>query len=541
MRSRAIIVASALSGAMITGGWLVQRGLHGNTDAFYGARLFDAVMTHVTRYYVDTLDQQQLYRKAVDGMLHELRDPHSVFLTPERLAALTENTSGTYGGLGIQIDVRDGWVTVISPLPGTPAEKAGVQTGDRIVEIEGQSTHEWTVDEATKALRGASGSKVAFVVERPGVDGRIPYALARQEIQVHAVQHILMLRPTVGYLDLNVFSETTTEEVAEAVDSLVRLGARSVLVDLRGNPGGLLDQGVGMSDLFLDPGQQIVSMRGRIREANRVFSDQAAQQWPTLPLVVLVDGGSASASEIVAGALQDHDRAVIVGRTSYGKGSAQSLFPMASGGALKLTTALWYTPTGRSINKPIDADEEEELADAGNDGDTTVKRTPFRTQGGRTVYGGGGITPDVAVGDTAAPAYEREFVQAVDGKLPQFRDALADYAVSLKVSRAVTSPDFTVTPAMRQALWDRMVRRGITIPRVTYDAAAPLVNRLLETEIARYVFGPAVQFEHQAKYDETIAAALRLAEGARTQKDLFARVDALTADLARSQGLADRR
>ena len=527
MRSRAIIVTSALAGAMVTGGWLVQRGLHGNTDAFYGARLFDAVLTHVTRYYVDTLDEQQLYRKAVDGMLHELHDPHSVFLTPERLAALTENTSGTYGGLGLQIDVRDGWVTVISPLPGTPAEKAGIQTGDRIVEIDGRSTHDWTADEATKALRGPAGSPIAFVVERPGIDGRIPFNVPRQEIHVHAVQHVSMLQPAVGYLDLNIFSESTTDEVARAVDSLVKMGAKSVIIDLRGNPGGLLDQGVGMSDLFLDPGQQIVSMRGRIREANRTFTDGAPQRWPNLPIAVLVDGGSASASEIVAGALQDHDRAVIVGRTSYGKGSAQSLFPMANGGALKLTTALGYTPSGRSINQPIKATSDDEEDDAP---DTSEKRTPYRTDAGRTVFGGGGIAPDLAVGDTAVPPTERDFQQALDGKLPQFRDALADYAVSLKVSRAVSSPDFSVTPEMREALWQRMVRKGISIPRSTYDAAAPTVDRVLETEIARYVFPAAVQFRHTARHDQTIQAALQLIANARSEKELFPRAKALQAE-----------
>jgi carboxyl-terminal processing protease len=289
-----------------------------------------------------------------------------------------------------------------------------------------------------------------------------------------------------------------------------------------------------MSDLFLDPGQQIVSMRGRIREANRVFTDGAAQRWPTLPLVVLVDGGSASASEIVAGALQDHDRAVIVGRTSYGKGSAQSLFPMASGGALKLTTALWFTPSGRSINKPIstktDDDEDAETEDS------SAAKTPYRTDGGRTVFGGGGIQPDLVVTDTSDAQAGREFQQALDGKLPQFRDALADYAVSLKVARAVPSPDFTVTPEMREALWQRMVQRGIAIPRATYDAAAPLVTRLLETEISRYVFNGDVQFRHQARGDLTIAAAVKLAENARTQQDLFSRARSLGATSSRLQG-----
>ncbi|HET7457904.1 MAG TPA: S41 family peptidase [Gemmatimonadaceae bacterium] len=536
MRSRTITVLAVLGAALVSGGWLLHSGLGNRPGPADGARLFDSVLQHIDRYYVDSVPEPALYQKAVDGMLYELHDPHTVFLTPERLGRLTESTTGTYAGLGIQIDVRDGWITVIAPLPGTPADRAGIQTGDRIVEINGKTTKGLTGDEATKSLRGAPGSTVDLVVERPGVEARMPFKLQRQQIHTHSVNRVTMLRPGTGYLDVNVFGDSTAAEVATAVDSLTRQGMTSLILDLRGNPGGLLDQGVGVADLFLNPGQEIVSMRGRASGDRRAYTDRAPQRWPHLSLVVLVNEGSASASEIVAGALQDHDRAVIVGRTSYGKGSAQSVFPMTNGGALKVTTALWFTPSGRSINKrPINVNVSDDAEDEGGTDDTPAtaadsaarrKALTFRTDADRAVYGGGGITPDVQVGDTALAPAELAFQRALGRKLPQFRDALTDYALSVRASHAVSAPDFTVTPAMRGELWARMQRRGIVMGRATYDSASSLVDRLLGYEVTRYAFGPAAEFTRVAAHDEVIAAALDLISGARTEADLLRRAAA---------------
>ena len=520
MRSRAFIVLTALGAALVSGGWLLQRGLNTGTSVYDRARLFDDVMNHIARYYVDSVPETELYQKAVDGMLEELNDPHSVYLASDRLRRLTESTSGRYAGLCIQIEPRDGWITVIAPLPDTPAERAGIQTGDRIVEIEGAPTQGWTSDEALRALRGEPGTSVKLVVERPGVEAHLPFRLTRREIRIHSVQHVVMLDEEVGYADITVFSETTSDELRQGIDSLRRLGMQRLVLDLRGNPGGLLEQGVSVSDLFLDPGQRIVSMRGRTREANREFVDRTPQRWKDLPIVVLVDSGSASASEIVAGALQDHDRAVLVGTTSFGKGSAQSLFPMPGGAALKLTTALWYTPSGRSINKPmVAANEEDEDLDVAE----RAPRPAFRTDAGRTVFGGGGIAPDVEVADRALDSASIAFQRALGRQVPQFRDALNEYVVALKTSRSIGTRDFVVTPAMRNELWRRMERRGIDIQRPVYDAASPLVSRLLAYEIARYVFGRDAEFLRTAGDDPVIAAAIELLEGANSPRQLFTR------------------
>jgi carboxyl-terminal processing protease len=525
MRSRAIIVSAILGVAMVSGGWLIDNGLRSQKSVASSARLLDQVMHHVRNNYVDTLGEETLYRKAVDGMLYELRDPHTVFLTAERLARLTERTSGHYAGIGVQIDVRDGWIVVVTPLPNSPAERAGIQTGDRIVEIKGQLTRGWTPDEASAAIRGPVGTKVEIAVELPGVATRLPFTLERRDITVRSVPRSMVMNGNVGYVHVTAFSSSTVTELTRAVDSLRKAGATSLIVDLRGNPGGLLDQGVGVSDLFLDRGQVIVETRGRTPPANQRFSDEAAQRWPDLPVVVLVNAGSASASEIVAGALQDHDRALVVGQTTFGKGSAQSVYRLGTGGALKLTTARWFTPVGRSISKASERGSDNE-----DDDPTPLSDKPrYKTDGGRVVYGGGGIIPDVFAGDSVVPQDVQELQDALGRKVPQFRDALTDYALSLRGAGVVKSRDFTVTAEMREELWRRMQAREIQLDRATYDKSQPVIDRLLGAQVARYVFGPDAEFLWNARTDAILKTALSLAAGAGDVKEPFERASRLPA------------
>lgn len=521
MRSRAVIVAAVLGVALVSGGWLMQAGYGGVGGHITSARLFDEVKKRVEDSYVDTITEPELYRKAVDGLMLELHDPHSAYLPPDRLAKLNESTTGRYAGVGIQMDVRDGWITVVAPLPGTPAQRAGILTGDRVVEIDGKPTRSWTSDEAVKALRGAPGSVVHVMIERPGSATRLPFKLTREEIRFHSVQHALMLRDSIGYVALTIFSENSDRELRAAVDSLRGRGLRALVFDLRGDPGGLLDQGVGVADLFLDPGQKIVSMRGRTKDSDRDYVDRRPQPWPQLPLVVLVDSGSASASEIVAGALQDHDRALIVGTTSYGKGSAQSLFPVTDSSALKLTTALWYTPSGRSINRAHQSADDDNDQDALRSPGAESPRPRFKTDAGRTVLGGGGITPDVTVADSAADAQAASLQAALGRHVAEFRDVVTDYALDLKGQKRITAPTFTVTPTMRSDLYDRLRRRGVSIPRPLYDADSAVVDRVVSDQITRYVFGPDAEYERLLHRDPDVVAALGMLARSRTQAELL--------------------
>ena len=519
-RTRTMIVVGTLLGSLVTGAWLLQRGARtGTFTAFEGAQLFESVFRRVQNDFVDTVSDSALYRKSVDGMLYELKDPYSTFLPPDRFARLNETTSGNYAGLGLEVDLRDGWLIVVAPLPGGPAERVGLEPGDRIIEIAGKPTKGWTNEEASKLLRGRPGTFVTLKLERPGISVPIELRVQRTTIHQSAVRRASMLNDGVGYIDLKAFSDSTAKELTGAITGLLGRGMKTLVLDMRTNPGGLLTQGVRVSDLFLNPGQKIVSMRGRVPDANRVYADTARQRWPQLPLLVLVDGRSASAAEIVAGALQDHDRAVIIGTPTYGKGSAQSVISFGQEGGLKITTARWFTPVGRSITRRLPSDDESDDA-------LPAPRDKFRTDGGRTVYGGGGITPDVIAGDSTTPVAEGIFSRALGASAGRFRDAVTDYALFLKGTHGITTPDFVVTPAMREEVWNRMKARGIDIPRNVYDEAEPLVSRVIGFDIARYLFGSEAEFRRRASVDKALLKALELARGSKSEQDLLRKATA---------------
>ena len=516
-RSRTVTAGLVLAIALVTGGWLVERGTRSGAvpTVAEAARLFDAVFSHVANNYVDSLGEPAMYRMAVEGMLYELEDPYTRLLGPDKLGSLNETTSGNYAGIGVQADVRDGWIVVIAPSPGSPAERAGIQPGDRIVEIDGKSTHGWTLEDAARAFRGKAGTSISLQLERPGMANAVPLTLSRKPLHRSAVRRVAMLPNAVGYIDLKAFSDSSDRELVGSVTALMARGAKSLIIDLRSNPGGLLEQGAAVADLFLEPGQKIVSLRGRIPEANRDFTDSTKQKWPGLPLTVLVDEKSASAAEIVAGALQDHDRAVIIGESTYGKGSAQSVIPLGEIGGLKITTAKWYTPSGRSISRQLDRDQDAAPPDPSRE------RTRYRTSSGRIVYDGGGITPDLVASDSAFSQQVREFQTILGRRVVQFRDALTDYARELKGTRGVASQQFEVTPEMLDQVWERMTRRGVVMDRSIYDQYSAVAGQLLAYDVARYAFGPEAEFRRRVAHDYAIKTALELATGTTTQQALL--------------------
>jgi carboxyl-terminal processing protease len=533
LKSRTIIVASLLLVSMVTGGWLLERGTRSGplSTRAEGARLFDQVFARVSRNYVDSMETGTIYKMAVDGMLYELEDPYTSLLPPDKLGRLNEVTSGNYAGIGVQVDVRDGWIVVIAPTAAGPAERAGIQPGDRIVEVDGRSTQGWTMEEATQAFRGQPGTTISMRIERPGVLGSMPLTLERKALHQSAVRRTAILPNGVGYIDLKAFSDSTDRELARSIEALLAQGAKSIILDMRANPGGLLEQGTRVADLFLSRGQKIVSLRGRTPEANREFVDSTAQRWPNLPLTVLVDDKSASAAEIVAGALQDHDRALIVGEPTYGKGSAQSIIPLGDVGGLKITTARWFTPSGRSISKKLNRDDSDF-----DSSPVTVDKRRYRTDAGRIVYDGGGIAPDVVESDSAYTAQIRQLQTVLGRKVGLFRDALTDYALSLKGSNTLRSPQFVVSDAMLDDVWKRLTQRGVVMDRGIFDESAPVVKQLLSYDIARYVFGPEAEFRLRVQNDKAIATALQLATGAATQQALLDRAASKQQQQQRSAG-----
>ena len=526
MKLRKIVIVTAVAGlALATGGWLLQHEAAPAGTVYQQARLFEDVLAHVADYYVDSIDERRLYQLAIDGMLDQLHDPYSVFLKRDDFKALNEATTGNYGGLGIQIEVRDGWITVVAPLPDTPAERAGIQTSDQIVGLDGRSTEGWKQDQAVKELRGEAGSVVELKVHRVGIEQPLTFKLTRAMIHVRSVQVSMMLDDKVGYVLLTPVSETSASELTEAVTGLLQKGMKSLVLDLRGNPGGLLDQGVAVSELFLDPGEEVVATRGRAPNSTRTYRDAKPQPWPNLPVVVLANGGTASAAEIITGALQDHDRAVVVGTPTFGKGLVQSLWQLTPETALKLTTARWYTPSGRTIQRKSKNEEDQvaqvDAAELGRDTTKVDSSLVFRTDHGRTVLGGGGIRPDVFIKPDTFTTAERAFMKALGSKIPTYQDVRASYALEVKGSGRVKSPAFSVTPEMVDEVLRRLRARGVAVPDSVVAGARTLIADDLGHEITRYVFGRPSEVRRRMDEDRQVQAALALVRRAKSPQDLL--------------------
>jgi carboxyl-terminal processing protease len=532
MRLKRTVVAPLLVAgvAMVSGGWLLQQEVSGQQSVFQRARLFDEVLRHVQSRYVEAHSEPDLYRKAMEGLLRELGDPHTSFMTAEQYAQLHLQTTGEYGGLGVQISSRDGWVTAVSVLPETPAERAGMRVGDRFLEIDGQNAEGWSDDDAVRVLRGPRGSPIRLKVKRVGIEEPIEFEIVREEIRVRSVPFTYLVAPGVGYLNLVMFSENSTREIRAAIDAMRGEGMQALVLDLRNNPGGLLDQGVAISDLFLERGQAIVETRARNPRDSETYRARTPDQYPGLRVAVLVDGFSASASEIVAGALQDHDRAVVLGDPTYGKGSVQSLFPLSGGNFLKMTTARWYTPVGRSIERERPRGERgaalvDETEEIGADGapvqrDTTT-RVPYRTDSGRTVYGGGGIVPDLVVRQDTATEAEREFFRAVGRNAREWQDALFGYAVAFERANPGLRPDFEVTPAMRRALFERVRAGGVEVNWEQFDGARRFIDTQLGDQITRSRFGAAAAARRDDATDRVLQDAIALLQSAPDTPSLF--------------------
>ncbi|HEU4993181.1 MAG TPA: S41 family peptidase [Gemmatimonadaceae bacterium] len=350
--SRALVAGAILGAALIFGGLFIQGSGRRNAQAATASlRLLDEVMARLREDYVDTMSIEEMYRRTASGFVKEVDDSHGELLTPQRYRQALALTRSRTAGVGIDVDIRDGVVTVIAAAAGSPADSAGIRSGDLIMAIDGKSTLGLGIEEVETALRGQPGSTVKLTLDRPGIGLTSEHPvipLTRRAIETRPVRRI-GLANGVGYVELAAFDANAAADLRRVVDSLRARGARSLILDLRRNAGGPLDQGVAVAELFLDPGAVVASTRGRSAALNQTFRDRAPQPWSGMPVVALTDSGSASAAEIVAGALKDNRRAVLVGAPTFGKGSTQTIFPMQGGYAVRLTTARWFTPGGHRV------------------------------------------------------------------------------------------------------------------------------------------------------------------------------------------------
>ena len=340
------IIAGTLVLLLLTGG--VQRGTTAVEDTYERLKVFTEVLSLIQSNYVDDVNSKELVYGAVKGMLETL-DPHSSFMPPESFKEMQVETQGSFGGLGIEITVKDRMLTVVTPIDGTPADRAGIHPGDRIVKIEGHLTKDMTLMDAVRKLRGPKGSKVTISVLREGSAEPIDFTLVREVIEVKSIRS-KDLGDGIHYVRISSFQERTAKDLEEVLEKARTSNTNALVLDLRNDPGGLLNQAVAVSDMFLDKGQLIVYTQGRLKNQDLRFTAEHSNGLPRLPMVVLVNGGSASASEIVAGALQAWKRAVILGTKTFGKGSVQTVIPLSDGSGLRLTTAKYFTPKGRSIH-----------------------------------------------------------------------------------------------------------------------------------------------------------------------------------------------
>ena len=362
-----LVVGTAL-GFFLSAHWVPNVAAVGRQD-YESLEAFSNILSIVKKNYVEEVDTKNLVNGAINGMLSSL-DPHSAYLTPELYKELQSDTQGRFGGLGIEITVKDGILTVVSPIEDTPAAKAGIKPGDQIFKIEQDFTKDMSLVDAVKRMRGLKGTKINLTIKREGVSDLLDFTLVRDVIRVQSVRS-RTLEPGYGYIRLAQFQERSDRDMQKALEKLAaeKNGIKGLVLDLRNNPGGLLTQAVRVSDMFLDSGL-IVYTEGRIEAQKQKYFAQKDGTWLDFPMVVLVNGGSASSSEIVAGALQDHKRAVVLGTKTFGKGSVQTILPLDDNSALRLTTARYFTPNGRSIqatgivpdiildNTPVDSKAE---------------------------------------------------------------------------------------------------------------------------------------------------------------------------------------
>lgn len=342
-----LLIVGVAVGFFLSGHWVPNVAAVGRQD-YESLEAFSNILSIVKKNYVEDVETKTLVNGAINGMLTSL-DPHSAYLTPELYKDLQSDTQGRFGGLGIEITVKGGILTVVSPIEDTPAAKAGIKPGDQIFKIEEEFTKDMSLVEAVKKMRGLRGTKINLTIRREGANDLLDFTLVREIIRVQSVRS-RTLEPGYGYVRLAQFQERSDRDVQRALEKLVaeKGGMKGLVLDLRNNPGGLLTQAVRVSDIFLDSGM-IVYTEGRIEAQKQKYFAQKDNSWLEFPIVVLVNGGSASASEIVAGALQDHKRAVVLGTKTFGKGSVQTILPLDDSSALRLTTARYFTPKGRSI------------------------------------------------------------------------------------------------------------------------------------------------------------------------------------------------
>jgi carboxyl-terminal processing protease len=518
-RYRAVSAAVfAIAVCALVGG-LFGRGAFATEDPLpHDYRTFTSALSAIQAQYIGQYKTDNLVYGAIRGMLQTL-DPHSNFMDPEEYAQLRERQEGHYYGIGTTIQVANGDIHVVSVFEGSPAYQAGIRRGDIIATVGGQSAKGWTSDQAVARLRGERGTKVEVGIRRWGYAQIIPVEVTRDEVHIPSVPAAFMVDSTTGYVRLQDFAETTDAELGRALSMLAAKGMRRLVLDLRGNPGGALDQAIRVANRFLPKGDMIVYTRGRVPNSDEDYRATEPSQYTSMPMIVLVNRSSASASEIVTGALQDHDRALVVGETTFGKALVQSVYRISGGAGLALTTAHYYTPSGRLIQRPWDASFDDYLTYTLRPQNDHRKHTPDElkhTDAGRPVYGGGGIEPDRRMDGPVEGFSPTEFGRMLYARqefasFAERYSAVGDHRVTEKsTGRKLVGRDFVVDAAMLKDFREQLTNHHVQIDEAAFDKDLPFIKAMIHYQIDLALFGTEVAREDLVKVDPQAQFALGL-------------------------------
>ncbi len=483
------------------------------SDVFLGA--LQAIRQHALTTHADSV----LWEMAIAGLIRELDDPYATVLTPDEVAAFEEESTGNYAGIGVQITELNEQVTITAVFRGTPAEGAGLLVGDRIIGVDEETDRAWTVQDASSRIRGERGTSVRVVVERDGISQPISFDIERDQVHIPAVTAEKIFEG-FDYVHLDRVARNSAAEVDSVLSGLS--GSPGLILDLRQNPGGYLDESLRLADLFLDRGDPLVRTRSRTTPGQQNgLSEETAYsrvtpRIPDVPIIVLVDRFSASASEIIAGALQDHDRAVVLGERTFGKGTVQSVVPLPGGRLIRLTSGEWFTPQGRSLNRPRDREGRVIEPDS---------IPEFTSRSGRRLLGGGGVFPDLEIAADTFSSEEQRFLTAVaEAEIPlmlRLQESAFEVAQSARES-GVTPEDF---PAQRlEDLKAVLISEGLPPETITTEATEYLRFRLEDFLYAR-LEREDLSIEVKSRRDPVLSAAVEFLRAARTQGDLFAEVE----------------
>ncbi len=492
-------------------------------------KVFTAALNAIDASYIGTVESDRLVYGAIAGMLQTL-DPHSSFMDPRTYAQMRERQEGRYYGLGITIAVVDGEITVVSLFEGSPAYQKGLRRGDIIGKIEGEDTKGWTSDDAVKKLRGPKGTPVRISLKRSGFDQLIDLSVVRDEIHIPTVPSAFMLDPQTGYIRVSEFGENTDQELGQALKNLQRQGMKRLVFDLRNNPGGALDQAIKVANRFLPRGDMVVYTRGRVPNSDQDYRATESSDYLNIPNVTLTNRCGASASEIVSGALQDHDRSLIIGETTFGKALVQSVYRVSEGAGVAVTTAHYYTPSGRLIQRPWDDSFDEYLTYTLREQDPNKAHSPEDlklTDAGRKVYSGGGIEPD------------RRFDGPIEGFNPtrfgrtlyarQLFDIYAqrfarkgDTRITMTPTTPVRelSPGFEVTDAMVAEFRDFVEKSKVKIDTDGWQKDQQFIRAMIRYEIDLDLFGVEAARKDLVKTDPQLQFAIGLFPDAQRLLDM---------------------